>query len=533
MVALASVPILYADVTYLPVTDKCHLDYQSTYVIAAKDYDVITSKSKTKLSRYGLSEIPVTRNEDGSIIVAGSTEEHASSRFNLWDSGDDEYPWKIYSEVYDQPLVTTPNYDLFLRDEHVMATKIDSELININDDGSVDIKFKDSPRYFLRYYESDNWFRCAKKSEYSSVVLYRQDEFAFRIDESNDSADEVILTSSWEPNKYFKDVPLEVRYMFNDGSPVNLPLLIEEGYMVESNDGRDISIPRGEGSVLWVLGVYEPRYIGNDDFGNEFFRYSNVFKFEVALPENKITGSEHFTQPRSDGYKFKEQVEFIKDSDVKIYYSIDGSDPVILGESGGEVTTFDIDVVPIVYYGDTIDLKFVAVKDGYEPTEIMSLTITGEPKPVTTQGEHFELPENKRYEIDEPIIFKRESDVKIYYTLDGLDPVIPASGLSAFDGSEDERGEHNGITYDLDEYPLSFNGSQMTVMFVAVKQYYAPSKVQKFSINMSTSSVEEVLMEDNQPSEYYNIQGTRVMHPLRPGLYIEKKGTKVSKVVIR
>lgn len=541
IVAMAAIQTSHADVTYLLVTEDYQLDLQSRYIIVAKDYDVIAGKcAKGNDSKWGLTAVDVTRNPDNSIVVKGDAVDHESSRFHLnhkISSYSDEYQWQLRNDVTaNGTLQPSSKYELGYGVQQI-SYQYKEVQIKFMADGSTQMNYP--PAYYISYFPNLKRFRSSKKTELEAVCLYREDWFGFKIDGSNESDEEVRLTSIWEPQEHFLKTPLEVRYIFNDGTKVTKDQLMKDGLSVKTSDGTKISIPRGEGGdVLWVLGVYEAEY--NDtgtDYGTEYYRYSHVFRFDVPKPEKKVTTSEHFTQPKADGYLFKEQVTFVKDSDVKIYYTLDDSDPVIPTEADGDGPVYDADKTPIIYYGDKINLKFIVVKEGYEPTEVISLTITGEPKPVTTLNVHFKQPIEKKYEVDELILFERDADVKIYYTLDGLDPVIPGSVPTPTEPepvSNDLEGEnHQEKTYDLDERPIKYPGGGIYVNYLAVKQHYAPSQVLLFKYEPPTSGIDDVKADDNQPEIFYNLQGVQVTPPLRPGLYILKKGAKASKIIIR
>lgn len=543
IVAMAAIQTSHADVTYLLVTEDYQLDTQSRYIIVAKDYDVMAGEfTKGTNSRWGLTTVDITRNPDNSITVKGDVADYKASRFYLRNKESkysEEYKWELHNENSD---ILRPIGGGGLGNGTQTSSYSYKELqFKFMPDGATQMGYppENSVPNYIRYSSSLKRFKCAKKDELEAVCLYREDWFGFKIDGSNESDEEVRLISIWEPQEHFLKTPLEVRYIFNDGTKMTKDQLMKDGLSVKTSDGTKISIPRGEGGdVLWVLGVYEAKY--NDtgtDYGTEYYRYSHVFRFDVPKPEKKVTTSDHFTQPKADGYLFKEQVTFVKDSDVKIYYTLDGSDPVIPTEADGDGPVYDADKTPIIYYGDKINLKFIAVKEGYEPTEVISLTITGEPKPVTTLNVNFKQPIEKKYEVDELILFERDADVKIYYTLDGLDPVIPGSAPTptqpepVSNGLEGEN--HQEKTYDLDERPIRYTGGGIYVNYLAVKQHYAPSQVLLFKYEPPTSGIDDVKADDNQPEIFYNLQGVQVTPPLRPGLYILKKGAKASKIIIR
>lgn len=153
--------------------------------------------------------------------------------------------------------------------------------------------------------------------------------------------------------------------------------------------------------------------------------------------------------------------------------------------------------------------------------------------PVTSiEAGHFAVPKTEGYSAGQQIEFERQNDVKIYYTLDGNDPVIPsANSMQALDESED----HSGKTYDLDERPLTYDGSPLSVRFVAIKSGHAPSEVHSFSVAGTTTSLETIERDDDSQAEYFTLQGIRLTAaPSAPGIYLRKSASgKVQKIIIR
>ena len=47
----------------------------------------------------------------------------------------------------------------------------------------------------------------------------------------------------------------------------------------------------------------------------------------------------------------------------------------------------------------------------------------------------------------------------------------------------------------------------------------------------STAGIDDVVVDDNAPAEYYNLQGVKVDNPTN-GLYIKKQGGKATKVIL-
>lgn len=507
--------------TYLPVTDDYQLDFQSRYIIVAKDYPVMAGEpSKNNTTRWGLNEASVKRNPDKSVVVTG---EHQNSRYYLRyqvSSYSDEYKWEFHS--YDQgSLITSTNKELSPKNLLRTSYNYIQLMVSHNPDGSTVLRFPGASSVgrngFIRYFAGERRFRCDAEDSQEDVTLYREDTFGFKIDEKYESADDIRLTTIWKMRKEYDDkTPLKINYIITDGEEVTKDQLMAATDNVTVAEGSEILIPRKDkGSVLWVLGVYEPEPQGAGK--GEFYVYSHIFRFDIPAPPKKVTGTEHFTMPKSDGYLFKDMVEFIKDSDVKIYYTTDGSNPVVPADGVPE-SSLDADETPLTYMGETISLKFIAVKDGYEPSEVISMTLTGEPRPTTEIGVHFKAPADKEYAIGEAIVFERDDDVKIYYTVDGSEPQI-------------REGNGAGVTHAIDERPLVFDGMPLSLQYMAQKQDYKPSKVHSFVIEVQTSDIKSVEMEDS-PATYYNLQGTRVTPPLSPGLYIERRGGGARKIVV-
>ncbi|MCM1137144.1 MAG: chitobiase/beta-hexosaminidase C-terminal domain-containing protein, partial [Muribaculum sp.] len=238
----------------------------------------------------------------------------------------------------------------------------------------------------------------------------------------------------------------------------------------------------------------------------------------------------HFYILKESGYKFKEEVRIDRLGEVKIYYTLDGSDPVIPSAGVVSPTTYDFDYTPIVYMGHSITLKLVAVKEGMLPSVIISLTLTGEDIPSTTIDQHFMRPTEKVYALHEEIMFNRDADVKIYYTLDGQEPIVPDAKSIIPQGTIDG---HTGQTYDLDQRPLTYEGIAMMIKFVAVKEDYMPSEVYTYYIGDDASALPLVQYDSDSQSEYYNINGIRIQYPTQPGIYIVRQGRESRKIFIQ
>lgn len=158
--------------------------------------------------------------------------------------------------------------------------------------------------------------------------------------------------------------------------------------------------------------------------------------------------------------------------------------------------------------------------------------------PTSAESEHFTHPATEGYHVGDAIDFEpKDNDVKIYYTLDGQDPIIPTDSPASVtecsvDGEETE--EHAGKTYDLDERALIYTGTPLSVRYVAIKSGFSPSTVNSLSIAGLPTSIDLIGCDgkQNEP-QYFNIHGMRVSQPLAPGIYILKHDGKTEKIIIR
>ena len=156
--------------------------------------------------------------------------------------------------------------------------------------------------------------------------------------------------------------------------------------------------------------------------------------------------------------------------------------------------------------------------------------------------------------------FKKGDDVKIYYTLDGRDPVIanaekaiaaadfPTVGgsRSADDDSDvPEEGdepsgptgnpdsEHAGRTYDLDVRPIIFDGSALDIRYVAVRDGYEPSEVKTLQLRDTSTGLDIPMVDQNSAPVYHDLMGRSVKSPDVPGVYLLTVDGKTRKIVIR
>ncbi len=467
-------PECHPQKTYRLVNDQYQIDSNSKYILVAKDYNTTAGDITKKNGKYYLSSTDIIKNADNTINIGDNSDalifeiRHKTSSQSVINPACE---WRFLAVIngYTNGIVTgESSSDNQLGLEKDIPISIKHLSIVITPDNRAEMMFDNFPSKYIKYDFEKKLFSSQLTSDYGDVTLYRLDRFNFKIDENESSSDKIILTSSWEEEADYKyNQPISIYYLFNDGTPVGKDEIINQGKKANGTDKR-VEIPRStEFNTLWIIGEYRPP-------AADRVTYSHIFTANPAAG-TKPTDSSHFTIPKSNDYKYKENVNIVRDNDVKIYYTLDGSEP-IAPVNGAQPTppTMDIDVTPVVYMGNTINLKFIAVKNGYSPSNVTSLTLTGESIPATSLNTHFKKPAEKAYAINEVVNFERDEDVKIYYTVDGSTPVYPdkSQGLS--------MGPN---TYDLDNTPIIYKGSTLTVIYVAIKKDYLPSEVMTATIS--------------------------------------------------
>ena len=471
-----SIPVCYSQDTYRLVTDIYQIDHNSKYLIVAKDFDKAAGETGSSNNKRFLTSHPVTKNNDNSITFDGNSNANIYVMRNYPNNKDITHKqchWKINALIdgYPHPLATkkqTNNGELALNSELGMCVEYLS--IDITPEGVAHIMFDNGPSQHIRYDSDKGRFVCNSKNEYNDVALYRLDSFNFKIDEESSSSDIIVVTSTWKETPDINyGQPISVYYLFNDGATVTKEDIISNGAIAPGNDQR-VEIPRHkEHKTLWIIGEYKPNKIDK-------VSYSHIFKAELnnsgpgtdPTPD-KPTDSTHFSTPKSTGYKYNEPIVIEKDSDVKIYYTLDGSVPVVPANGESPLPpTYDWDMAPVTYLGKPINLTFIAVKAGFSPSSVISLSLSGEDVPQTTLGTHFQKPAQKAYKLNENVTFERDSDVKIYYTLNGTTPVPPHKANGTSMGTN---------TFDLDNSPITYTGTPLNISFIAVKNGLRPSEV--------------------------------------------------------
>ena len=51
--------------------------------------------------------------------------------------------------------------------------------------------------------------------------------------------------------------------------------------------------------------------------------------------------------------------------------------------------------------------------------------------------------------------------------------------------------------------------------------------------DLPETGINDVVVDENAPVEYFNLQGVRVANPERGGIYIRRQGTNVAKVLVK
>lgn len=100
--------------------------------------------------------------------------------------------------------------------------------------------------------------------------------------------------------------------------------------------------------------------------------------FHACLDGSMVTSEAegHFTTPASKQVAGT-SVDFVRQPGVKIYYTVDGSVPVVpTATSALSDGTFDLDHTPLLFDGTEIPLNFIALKPGLMPSQKVGVTLS-------------------------------------------------------------------------------------------------------------------------------------------------------------
>ena len=129
------------------------------------------------------------------------------------------------------------------------------------------------------------------------------------------------------------------------------------------------------------------------------------------------------------------------------------------------------------------------------------------------------------------------------YALAGTDDII-SQGFEYWESSV-QPGTANSLTASVNSKKVEVSGISMTTTISDLKygttycyRAFATTasgtiygETVEFTTEKDLSGIENVIVEDDETVEYYNLQGVRVENPER-GLYIKKQCNKVTKVVL-
>ena len=95
----------------------------------------------------------------------------------------------------------------------------------------------------------------------------------------------------------------------------------------------------------------------------------------------------------------------------------------------------------------------------------------------------------------------------------------------SFSGTSDSEGNARFIIpvvwlTDYETNPESNEGIQIDVEFNGIT-------------DTPETGINDVVVDENAPVEYFNLQGVRVANPERGGIYIRRQGTNVAKVLVK
>ncbi|MCM1255636.1 MAG: chitobiase/beta-hexosaminidase C-terminal domain-containing protein, partial [Duncaniella sp.] len=394
----------FAQDTFQLVTDNRQLDESSRYIIVAKDNNVATSVPKKNKKVYYLTTAAINRLDDNTIINPGEGVDifrlsdlnevfNGSEGLKKWRIGFDDILDERGSLVYDDKGNLTYTNLIISQIYEKVSIKVEST-------GSANIRFENKTTTYIRYDGLLPGFKPSTKSENADISLYRRDDFQFKVNESLSTDEKIVVSSTWANILDSKSKSLKVHYILNDGTTVSDEEVISSDNLIEC-ETENIEIPRSNiGTTLWIIGEIDQSSSKAPTI------YSHLYKAEFKQSTPLVTGSDTYILPEVRDYKYEEQVTIEHGPDVKIYYTLDGSSPEV--PMDGDIPqppTFDLDLKPIIYLGEELRIKFVALKERCLPSEVISVTITGEPKPLpVTDGEAYK-PKSEGYKIGEEVTF--------------------------------------------------------------------------------------------------------------------------------
>lgn len=390
--------------TFRLVTSQDEVTDHDHYIIVARDYDKALGEIKT--TRY--LAVDITRQPDGSIILSDE-DKSAIQVMRLIDNSKDfpGYPW----------LVQSPKGFLGYSSKNLSydgGASVSGFNVSISvTDGVVKMYMRDitnSKSWPLLYNSTVN----GEKFNYSStepICLYRE------VLPPLELANESLALAPNEPiTVRTVDTPYYLSYIINDGEEVDRNTILSTGITVNNIQTEEYQIPNpGPYKTLWALA----RYVRDDFAKGEVYLHSNLLTagFTLAVT-SELAG--HFTPPSESGYKAGQTILIERDDDVEIYYTLDGLEPELPSASAAQASlfatvaagdehegkTYRLSARPIVYSGEPLMLNFIAQKEGYAPSDLYSLTITGQSSIITD-------------------VYTNPESTPAYYNLQGIEQAEP------------------------------------------------------------------------------------------------------------
>jgi len=468
-VALLLPVVAEADTRYTLVADESDLLPGCVYVLAAADEDVVA----TKLNGSVIGTTAFERVDESTIRVADNSNvlELLANHFDYTNGGTvvafDRFNWGFS-----------------------MGSKKDKTLA----------------------FDGTKWVNGVIVANVAEDKFYT---YLTKIDITEGSGDASVIFYSAKPDRQLE---------FNDDGAGNLVLAPRtEG----QSGGHGVKLYRKD---IYDLRIIDPRpyYSKGDEIKihvNVFdeSKYNSTYLFYFFTDDRSImTPDEAWNKAGKEGKQLKHAEYVATGGEVKITYP-----------GGNKLLWIYHD-----YPGSTTlnDILCVQLRE--------ALGVTSE------DAGHFTQPKATDYEMNEAVDFKQQSDVKIYYTLDGRDPVVPgtaaANAVSAQNvnagGTEEEEGdtgaeigdgEHIVRTYDLATRPLVFDGSTLNIRYVAVKDGYEPSAVHSLLITGTSTRIEFTEVDSNAQPVFHDITGKRIEAPQAPGIYLRTVSGKTEKIIVR
>lgn len=143
------------------------------------------------------------------------------------------------------------------------------------------------------------------------------------------------------------------------------------------------------------------------------------------------------------------------------------------------------------------------------------------------------------WDINNPLEIRKGDDGMFRFE---IMPANEYQDISVFKGSGNwgvwDAGKYNAaITEEGVETPLVHNSDRNNVSFPEIGKKYVVeiagdmSNIKARNLDGVVTGIQEVLVEGTRGKEYYNLQGIRVINPMKGEIYIVRSSNKSSKVV--